>query len=133
MFNPTSKGTPQGGIISPLLANIALHGLDEALGIKYKAHKLKNNNISYYNSLSKYVMVRYADDFVILCKNKEDAEEVYNLLIPYLEDKGIVLAEDKTCITHISKGFDFLGVHFQSYGSKDKVLTRPSKESQKRL
>ena len=54
-------------------------------------------------------MVRYADDFVVICKTKEDAENIYSLLEPYLSEKGLTLAEDKTLITHIDDGFDFLG------------------------
>ena len=72
-FHETKTGTPQGGIISPLLANIALHGMEESLNIKYKPIKRKDGSYT-YNNRSKYVFVRYADDFVILFKTKGDEE-----------------------------------------------------------
>jgi len=129
VFHETSSGTPQGGIISPLLANIALHGMEKALNIKYNRERRKDGSYTYTNQ-SKYVMVRYADDFVILCKTKEDAEAIPEMLGNYLDDRGLTLAEDKTSITHISKGFDFLGINIRSYGKiRKKVLTRPSKDS----
>lgn len=132
-FNRTDSGTPQGGIISPLLANIALHGMEKALNIKYSSYKKKNGTRT-YNNRSKYVMVRYADDFVILCKTKEDAENIPKLLENYLKDRGLVLAEDKTKITTIKEGFDFLGFNFRSFRStkdksKDIVLAQPSRDS----
>ena len=129
-INLTSEGTPQGGIISPVLANIALHGMEDALGIEYKRHVDKNGNVNYHN-ISRYVMVRYADDFVIICKTKEDAEDVYNLLEPYLSERGLTLAEDKTLITHIDDGFDFLGFNVRNYHTEngDKVLIKPSKKT----
>lgn len=129
-FYVTEEGTPQGGIISPLLANIALHGMEDALGIKYKRVKRSNGKYTYANR-SKYVVVRYADDFVVLCKTKEDAVEVYKLLEPYLEKRGLTLSEEKTRITHLSEGFDFLGVNFRSYkNSKGHyVMSCPSKDN----
>lgn len=128
-LNITDTGTPQGGIISPLLANMALHGMEEALGIKYKRVVDKLGIINFHN-LSKYTCVRYADDFVVLCHTKEDAEDVYRLLEPYLEERGLTLAEDKTLITHMDDGFDFLGFNIRNYHSqeRDKVLVKPSRE-----
>ena len=130
IFHKTYTGTPQGGIISPLLANIALHGMEDALNVKYYRNGARNGTV-YYTNASKYVVIRYADDFVVLCKTKEDAEEVYGLLTPYLKDRGLELAQDKTKITHISKGFDFLGMNIRCYHGKDggKVLIKPSKGS----
>ena len=129
-FYVTESGTPQGGIISPLLANIALHGMEEALNIKYTKVKRSNGAYTYVNN-SKYVVVRYADDFVVLCKNKKDAEEVPNLLSEYLETRGLTLSPEKTLITHLDDGFDFLGINFRSYKTRDgvKVLIKPSKDS----
>lgn len=125
-FNETRSGTPQGGIISPLLANIALHGMEEALNIKYNCTRLKDGRITYTNK-SKYVMVRYADDFVVLCKTKEDAQKVPDLLRNYLKERGLTLAPDKTYITQLKDGFDFLGITIRDFGGK--VLTKPSKDS----
>ena len=129
-FNDTLSGTPQGGIISPLLANIALDGMEEALNIQYKRIRRKDGSYTYSNT-SKYVMVRYADDFVILCKTRKDAEKIPELLGKYLSDRGLTLAEDKTRITHIKEGFDFLGVNIKSYSEQNRkvVLTKPSKDS----
>ena len=130
VFYKSDSGTPQGGIISPLLANIALHGMEEALNIKYTRNRRKDGSYTYSNK-SKYVMVRYADDFVILCRTKEDAYKVPKLLNSYLEKRGLTLAEDKTRITHIDNGFDFLGINIKSYFSRNRkvVLTKPSKSS----
>ncbi|ACA57421.1 group II intron reverse transcriptase/maturase [Clostridium botulinum] len=130
VFRNTNEGTPQGGIISPLLANIALHGMEEELGVKYQFTKrqgycLRDNSIG---------IVKYADDFVILCKTKEEAETMYERLSPYLKKRGLELAEDKTGITHISKGFDFLGFNIRQY-KKIKGMTlliKPSKASMKK-
>ena len=130
VLHSTDSGIPQGGIVSPLLANIALHGMEEALDIKYNRIRRKDGSFTYHNG-SKYVMVRYADDFVILCKTKEDAQAIPGLLGPYLKERGLTLAEDKTMITHLKDGFDFLGINIRSYskGNKKVVLTKPSKSS----
>lgn len=129
VFNKTRTGTPQGGIISPLLANIALHGMEEALNIKYI--KVKRGNRYYYSNNSKYVVVRYADDFVVLCKSLEDAKVVYGLLDEYLQERGLTLAPDKTRITNLYDGFDFLSYNIKCYKSqdRDRVLIRASKDS----
>jgi RNA-directed DNA polymerase len=76
-------------------------------------------------------MVRYADDFVIFTQNKEDIEALYDILNPYLNDRGLTLSKEKTKITHISEGFDFLGFNFRRYQTKDgyKHFSKPSKES----
>lgn len=135
VFNVTDEGTPQGGIVSPLLANIALHGMEEALGIKY-SHGNRNQ--------SKYALCRYADDFVIMCHTKEDAENLYSLLSEYLTERGLVLAEDKTRITYAEDGFNFLGFNVRRYNATKckkgqppkkvkKLLIKPSKESVKTL
>jgi RNA-directed DNA polymerase len=133
-FYSTEEGTPQGGIISPLLANIALNGMEKILKITYRKVTQKNGDV-YYKTKGKYRMVRYADDFVILAQNKEDIEGLYEILNPYLEDRGLKLAEDKTKITHIIDGFDFLGFNFRRYMTKDgiKHFVRPSKDSVKQF
>ena len=133
MLDITDEGTPQGGIISPLLANVALTGMDEALGIEYK--KMKDKNTFTYRNPTKYAMIRYADDFVVICKTKTDAEEVYTLLEPYLEERGLTLAPDKTLITPLNKGFKFLGFNIRSYQTEQGqiVLCKPAKDRIKRL
>lgn len=132
IFYKTKTGTPQGGIISPLLANIALDGMEEALNIEYEQKKY-GNGYTYVNK-SKYVVVRFADDFVVLCKTLEDANDVYCILEEYLDERGLTLAPDKTKITHIKDGFDFLGFNIRSYKSNKRkngniVLVKASKSA----
>lgn len=125
-FNDTDSGTPQGGIVSPLLANIALHGMEEELGVSYyqdrEYHKLSRKSVG---------VVKYADDFVIVCKTKEEAMSMYEKLKPYLNKRGLTLAEDKTKVTHIEQGFDFLGFNLRQYKTNKgmKLLIKPSKAS----
>jgi len=134
IYHKTEKGTPQGGILSPLLANIALNGMEKVLKISHKK-KIRKNGQVYYMTNGKYRVVRYADDFLIFAQNKEDIEAIYDILNPYLEDRGLELAEDKTKITHIDEGFDFLGFNFRRYQSKWGFIHRcqPSKESVKEV
>lgn len=129
-FIPTEAGTPQGGVISPLLANIALHGMEEALNIRYnKAGEL----------ISKRGLVRYADDFVVFCENEEDAQTVIPLLTKWLGVRGLALSPEKTSIRHISQGFDFLGFNVRQYAMPHttrtgwKVLIKPSRQSVAKL
>ena len=131
VFHKTMAGTPQGGIISPLLANIALDGMEDALNIKYKQRKSKNG-YTYVNK-SKYAVIKYADDFVVICETLKDANEVYELLDDYLKDRGLTLAPDKTRITHIGDGVDFLGYNIRCYKGqdRDRVLVKASKDSVK--
>lgn len=105
--------------------------MEEALNIEYDAVKM--NGKYYHTNSSKYVVIRYADDFVVLCKTLEDAKEVYGLLEEYLDERGLTLAPDKTCITHIKQGFDFLGFNIRCYKgeNRNRVLTKASKDSKK--
>lgn len=131
VFHETKRGTPQGGIISPLLANIALHGMEAELDIEYQKQKIRGNYYTVVKPDMQYSMVRYADDFVIVCKSKEVAESMYEKLQPYLQKRNLELAEDKTKIVHISEGFDFLGLNIRRYAQsngKSKLLIKPSKE-----
>jgi RNA-directed DNA polymerase len=142
VFEETEDGTPQGGTISPLLANIALHGMEKALGIKYTPCKRTRGTA--YENHTKYSMCRYADDFVVMCHTKEDAENVRVLLADYLSERGLTLADDKTKITHVEEGFDFLGFNVRRYNVTifkkgqqpqpgKKLLIKPSKDSVKTL
>lgn len=128
-FNNTDSGTPQGGLVSPLLANIALHGMEEELGIRYYLDR--GNHILARNSVG---VVKYADDFVVVCKTKEEAINMYEKLKPYLDKRGLTLADDKTKVTHISEGFDFLGFNLRQYKSNKgmQLLIKPSKTSVKK-
>jgi RNA-directed DNA polymerase len=126
MFHATEQGTPQGGVISPLLANIALHGMEEAIGVTYSSQ----GTIS-----GKRAVVRYADDFVCFCETKHDAEQVQQILVGWLKERGLTLSEEKTRIVHLTEGFDFLGYNVRHYPTPQttrtgwKLLIKPSKES----
>ena len=135
LYYETKTGTPQGGIISPLLANIALDGLEEKLDIKYiwRKDKRKPQGGSYLNE-SERTYVRYADDFVVLCKTQEDACIVKELLKRELKKLGLELSDEKTRITHLEEGFDFLGWNFRRYNSFSRkegkiTLIKPSKKN----
>jgi RNA-directed DNA polymerase len=124
-FHNTESGTPQGGIISPLLANIALHGMEDALGIKHNCRG---------EIIGKRAIVRYADDLVIFVETKEDAEKAKTILNQWLGKKGLELSEDKTRIVHLKEGFDFLGFNIRHYTTNNtqtgwKLLITPSKKS----
>ncbi|OUL35141.1 group II intron reverse transcriptase/maturase [Nostoc sp. T09] len=124
-FYETETGTPQGGIISPLLANIALHGLEKALGIKH-------NNRG--ELTGKRAIVRYADDFVVFCETKEDAEKSVTILNKWMKDRGLALSDEKTKIVHLTQGFDFLGFNVRQYPVSNtltgfKLLIKPSKQT----
>lgn len=122
---PTEEGTPQGGIISPTLANMALDGLERMLK---KQFKLKQSRSGYYNPMVNFV--RYADDFIITAKNREILENgVKPLVCEFLQARGLTLSEEKTKITHIDEGFDFLGFNIRKY--KGTLLIKPSKKSLK--
>ena len=120
-------GTPQGGIISPLLANVALTALDNFCD-QYKPNKRDNG-----------IIVRYADDFVIVCESEEEAKEIKVEITEYLHNiMGLTLSKEKSRITHIEKGFDFLGFNFRKYPKRetpkttdpvcDKLLIKPQKD-----
>ena len=123
---PTKAGTPQGGIISPILANMTLDGIESILVDKY--HRGKNSKINVHQTgKHKVNFVRYADDFIVTAKTKEIAEEIKKLIKNFLTDKGLELSDEKTSITHIDIGFDFLGWNFRKY--KGKLFIKPSKKS----
>ena len=128
LFHDVQAGTPQGGVISPLLANIALHGMENALNVTYR--KRKQGYTSHY---SKYMVIRYADDFIVLCRKQKDAQEVYQLLESYLDERGLILSPDKTSVTSLYDGFDFLGFNIRAYKTQtgDKVISQPSNKSLK--
>ena len=135
LYYETKTGTPQGGIISPLLSNIALDGLEEKLDIKYTWQKDKRTPMGgVWLNKTPRTYVRYADDFVVLCKTHEDACIVKELLTKELKLIGLELSEEKTRITHLEKGFDFLGWNFRRYNSTTRkegkiTLIKPSKKN----
>ncbi|AKL13987.1 group II intron reverse transcriptase/maturase [Citrobacter freundii] len=116
---PTEAGTPQGGIISPVLANMALDGLEAVL----ETHFGKKNTKASYKTKVNYV--RYADDFIITGISKELLEdEVKPLVEAFMAERGLQLSPEKTVITHISEGFDFLGQNVRKYHGK--MLIKPA-------
>jgi RNA-directed DNA polymerase len=139
-FTPTEKGTPQGGVISPLLANIALHGMEQLVVQKHKRGK------------EKPALIRYADDLVILHADKDILEEAAKDVTEWLKDIGLAWNPKKTRITHTltpyegQVGFDFLGCTVRQFpvGKKHtgkntngtplgvKTIITPSKEAIKR-
>jgi RNA-directed DNA polymerase len=105
-LHETQAGTPQGGIVSPLLANIALHGMEEALGIKRDSQGALRSSRAF---------MRYADDFVVLCQSQEDASACIQILEEWLALRGLRFSPEKTRIVHLQDGFEFLGFHVRQY------------------
>lgn len=130
VYEETEKGSGQGALISPLLANIALTGMEKELEIRYREQKCWNRNTCHTNQ-SEYSIVFYADDFVVMCESQEKAEGIYGKIKPYLEKRGLELSEEKTKVTAVSEGFDFLGFTIRRFQSQQgsKLLVRPSKKS----
>jgi RNA-directed DNA polymerase len=118
-------GTPQGGVLSPMLANIALTALDKACKTELK---LRDYTCKGYNPI-----VRYADDFVVMCQTKEEVEAWIEKAETFLKEKiGLTLSREKTKIVHIKEGFNFLGLSIRKYKSlngKTRLLIKPSKEN----
>ena len=116
---PTEAGTPQGGIISPTLANLTLDGLEPLLRKKFPSQRQPNLKVN---------LIRYADDFIITGADKAVLEnEVKPLVEQFLRDRGLQLSPEKTCITPIEKGFDFLGQNVRKYDGK--LLIKPAKKN----
>ena len=129
VFHDTDAGTPQGGVISPLLANIALHGMETALGVKRSSQG---------GIRGPRAVVRYADDFVVFCESREDAACVIETLKEWLAVRGLRLSEAKTRIVHLTEGFDFLGFNVRRYKVNNtrtgyKLLITPSKDAVERF
>src|SRR5665648_345567 len=103
----TNAGTPQGGIISPILANIALDGIEKMIADKY--HKSKSGKKNEHQAAKyKVNFVRYADDFIVTAINEEIAKEVKELIINFLKVRGLELSDEKTLITHIAVSYTHL-------------------------
>ena len=121
----TDEGTPQGGIISPTLANWTLDGLERGLQSHVRA------TLGFANGKkAKVNLVRYADDFVVTCESKELLETLVKPWVEtFLRERGLELSAAKTRIVHIDEGFDFLGWNFRKYSGK--LLIKPSRKSVK--
>jgi len=114
---PTTKGTPQGGIISPTIMNMVLDGLENSLNKKFP--KWKGQKVNF---------IRYADDFIITSSSEQlIKKEIIPVAKDFLNERGLKLSKEKSQITHISKGFNFLSQNIRKY--KDKLIIRPSKEA----
>ena len=131
-FTPTEEGTPQGGVISPVLMNVALHGMEHAAGVRYR-----NSSRSGAETVKGCpVLVRYADDYVTMCHSREQAEQVKADLAAWLEPRGLAFNEDKTRVVHVEDGFSFLGFDIRRRVDRQgsgKLFIKPSKESVTRL
>jgi RNA-directed DNA polymerase len=127
-FAPTEEGTPQGGVISPCLMNVALHGLEEAAGVRYRTSGTHAGEAMPGSP----VAVRYADDMVVLCHSQEQAVQVKAQLAQWLAPRGLAFNEDKTRIVHLSEGFDFLGFNVRRYPNR-KLLIKPSQAAIRRV
>ena len=127
VFTATSEGTPQGGVISPLLANIALHGLENTLREYARTIDLKDKRgmqVSWLMKEKSLSFIRYADDFVCMHKDKLVVQRCREIISEWLVGMGLELKPEKTRLTHTFKdelsedgkaGFDFLGHHIQQY------------------
>jgi len=123
VLHSTEAGAPQGGIISPTLMNMTLDGLEGLLRARYRSG---NNNPSRVN------IVRYADDFIITGATQEVlADEVRPMVEQFLAERGLSLSPEKTRITHIDDGFDFLGMNVRKYGGK--LLIKPARSNIQRF
>ena len=128
VLHPTHEGTPQGGIISPVLANLALDGLEAELAAAFPPHRKPEQN-------PKVHLVRYADDFVVTGNTRELLEtQVRPRVEAFLAQRGLRLSPQKTVITHIRDGFDFLGQNVRKYPHRrhgedqGKLLIKPAPE-----
>jgi RNA-directed DNA polymerase len=126
----TGSGTPQGGVICPILCNLALDGM-EALLARHFTLNGRGGRDSRKAARSKVHLVRYADDFLVTAATPEVAEEARALLVPFLAERGLELSEEKTLVTGIGDGFDFLGWNFRKYAGT--MMVRPSKGSVQRF
>jgi RNA-directed DNA polymerase len=121
-LNPTKAGTPQGGSISPILANMTLDGIEKLLMAEYPKRSNNSNKVNF---------TRHADDFIVTANSEETAREIKDTIVTFLEKRGLELSDGKTLITNINEGFDFLGWNFRKYNGK--LLIKPSKKSIKRF
>lgn len=127
---PTDEGTPQGGVISPILANMALDGMQKVLSDRFHTNRLGRVD-NRFQLANQVYLVRYADDFIVTASTKEIAEEAKELIRDFLKARGLELSEEKTCISHIDDGFDMLGWTFRKF--KGKLIVKPSKKALKAL
>jgi RNA-directed DNA polymerase len=126
-FAPTEEGVPQGGVVSPVLLNVALHGMEQAAGVHYHM----TGTDAGQTVAGCPVLIRYADDLVTLCHSQDEALEVKARLASWLAPRGLVFNEDKTRVVTLEEGFDFLGFNVRRY--RGKLLIKPSKAARRRI
>lgn len=126
---PTTDGTPQGGIISPTLANMTLDGMENLIKRKYWSNT--KGTISVKNNDKKVHLIKYADDFIVTASDRETLEDIKDMLEIFLGERGLILSEEKTKLTSIHEGFDFLGWNFRKYNGK--LIIKPSNKSINRI
>src|SRR3984885_5716129 len=126
-FAPTEQGSPQGGVISPVLMNVVLHGMEEAAGVRY----ITTGSNAGTARPGSPVLIRYADDALALCHSREQAQQVQARLAAWLRPRGLVFNQDKTRIVRLDDGVDFLGFSVRRY--RGKLLIKPSKAAGKRI
>jgi len=124
------QGTPQGGVISPLLANIALNGIESI----HRYHIQRTQRITQNTPHSKIVepSIRYADDMVIILRPEDDAEKILEKISQFLAQRGMKVSEKKTKVTAATDGFDFLGWHFKVQ-INEKFRSTPSVDNFKKF
>jgi len=127
ILTPTTEGTPQGGIISPTLANATLDGMEKL--VREKFQKRRENGKVHYPKVN---LIRYADDFVVTAQSRETLEEIKSLLTEFLAHRGLAMSEEKTLITKVTEGFDFLGFNIRKY-KNGKLLIKPAQKSIKKV
>jgi RNA-directed DNA polymerase len=126
-FTPTGEGVPQGGVISPCLLNVALHGMEGAAGVRYQ----RAGSDATFAAPGSPVLIRYADDLAVFCHTRQEAEQVKARLAEWLAPRGLAFNEDKTRIVTLEQGFDFLGVNVRRYHGK--LLIKPAKAATGRI
>ncbi|MGH8940910.1 MAG: group II intron reverse transcriptase/maturase, partial [Actinomycetes bacterium] len=126
-FAPTEEGTPQGGVVSPLLLNVALHGMEQAAGVRYRTTGVDAGK----TARDSPVLIRYADDLVALCRSRDEAAQVKARLAAWLAPRGLTFNEDKTRIVDLDEGFDFLAFNVRRYNGK--LLIKPSAAALRRI
>ena len=116
----TNRGTPQGGVASPLLANLTLDGMEQAIRSRIKP---RHDQVNF---------IRYADDFVVTARTRATLEQIVKpAVVDFLAQRGLELSEQKTTLTHIEAGFNFLGQSVRKY--QNKLVIKPAKEGLKAL
>lgn len=126
---PTTDGTPQGGIISPTLANMTLDGMENLIKQKYWSNTKGTNSVK--NNGKKVHLIKYADDFIVTATDRETLKDIKEMLNIFLGKRGLILSEEKTKLTSIHEGFDFLGWNFRKYNGK--LIIKPSNKSIRKI